>query len=115
VHDLSLTRLSVSTGYGQPSCSQFDYVLAAGEHPGPEQFEIPSDLKVRLAIERFSSSVSEKLFRGPIDLKNDFLIKDRYLMQERLRFEATKIREKHSSTMNGKHILYPQKLPPWTR
>lgn len=55
---LYITR--VSTGYGQPSSTLFDWTLASSnQEPG---YGLPNEIKNRLLIEKFSDKVTRQMY-----------------------------------------------------
>lgn len=70
---LRLRQHRVATGYGQPPSTFYDWTLAPSGafEPG---FVLPKDAQNRLLIERFSSKVTEALYRNrsdPVGLAGD--------------------------------------------
>ncbi|KAI5288573.1 hypothetical protein KEM54_005105, partial [Ascosphaera aggregata] len=69
----------VSTGYGQPSSTLFDWTLSESASVDPN-FRLPREIKSRLDIEMFCAKVSECLYgnrKDPVGLSND---EERYIL-----------------------------------
>ncbi|PGH04009.1 hypothetical protein AJ80_08593 [Polytolypa hystricis UAMH7299] len=69
----------VATGYGQPSLTLFDWTLSSSESVDAS-FTLPTEIKSRLAIEKFCDKVSKSLYnnrRDPVGLSGDH---ERYIM-----------------------------------
>ena len=63
----------VSTGYGQPPTTFYEWTLAPSG-PNESSFRLPPDAEGRLLIERFSNNVTKALYSNPSDpvgLAND--------------------------------------------
>lgn len=67
-----LTIFSVSTGYGQPPSSLYDWTLS-GNSLDPN-FKLPGDIKSRLEIEKLCDKITKALYnnrRDPVGLSSD--------------------------------------------
>ena len=63
----------VSTGYGQPPTTLYDWTLAP-TGPVESSFRLPSEVEGRLLIERFSNNVTKALYSNhsdPVGLANE--------------------------------------------
>ena len=56
----------VSTGYGQPPGTLYDFTLAP-TGPVDSSFRLPTEVEGRLLIERFSNNVTKALYSNPSD------------------------------------------------
>lgn len=63
---MQLTLDRVATGYGQPGLTMFDWTLSSNRSTDPN-FQLPSELKYRLDIEKFCDKVSKSLYSNPRD------------------------------------------------
>ena len=64
----------VSTGYGQPSATRFDYTLTLAAAAADPNFVLPDIIQDRLLIEQFVDKVTEMLYSNcndPLGLSND--------------------------------------------
>ena len=69
---LNLCR-RVSTGYGQPSSTLYDWTLSSSDSLDPN-FKLPGDLRTRLEIEKFCDRITRALYtnrRDPVGLTSD--------------------------------------------
>lgn len=65
-----ISSCRVSTGYGQPSSTLFDCTLSLTE----ADLRLPSEVKVRLQIEKFCDKISQMLYsnrRDPVGVLSD--------------------------------------------
>lgn len=63
----------VSTGYGQPSSTLYDWTLSSSDSLD-SNFKLPEDLRTRLEIEKFCDKITRALYtnrRDPVGLTND--------------------------------------------
>ncbi|KAJ5430125.1 hypothetical protein N7491_007141 [Penicillium cf. griseofulvum] len=63
----------VSTGYGQPSSTLYDWTLSSNDSHDPN-FKLPEDIRPRLEIEKFCDKVTRALYtnrRDPVGLTSD--------------------------------------------
>ncbi|KAK2797559.1 hypothetical protein FQN50_009154 [Emmonsiellopsis sp. PD_5] len=93
----------VATGYGQPSQTLFDWTLSATESID-QHFNLPTEVKSRMDIEKFCDKVSKSLYsnrRDPVGLSSD---DERYIMITILTkdFEdlESQLRQEHNSITN---------------
>ena len=61
-----LKSLRVSTGYGQPPTTFYDWTLSPSG-PNESSFKLPPEAESRLLIERFSNNVTKALYSNPLD------------------------------------------------
>lgn len=64
---------SVSTGYGQPPSTLYDWTLSSSDTLDPN-FKLPGDIKPRLEIEKFCDKITRALYtnrRDPVGLTSD--------------------------------------------
>ena len=61
-----LKPVRVSTGYGQPPITFYEWTLAPSG-PNESSFRLPPDAEGRLLIERFSNNVTKALYSSPSD------------------------------------------------
>jgi hypothetical protein len=67
-----LTFFRVSTGYGQPPSSLYDWTLSGDS--SDVNFKLPGDIKSRLEIEKFCDKITRALYtnrRDPVGLSSD--------------------------------------------
>lgn len=95
----------VSTGYGQPSSTLFDWALSSSAASDPN-FALPPDISTALSIEKFCDRISQSLYRNrkdPVGLCSD---DERYvtikILAQDLEDLESKIRRDHDSSR-----LYP--------
>lgn len=95
---LSLSHIllcRVSTGYGQPSSTLYDWTLSSSDSLDPN-FKLPDDIRPRLEIEKFCDRVTQALYtnrRDPVGLTSDherstmiaFLSRDFEELEEQLK------------------------------
>lgn len=85
----------VSTGYGQPSSTLYDWTLSSSDSLDPN-FKLPEDIRPRLEVEKFCDRVTRALYtnrRDPVGLTNDherstmiaFLSRDFEELEEQLK------------------------------
>ncbi|KAJ5534558.1 hypothetical protein N7527_000812 [Penicillium freii] len=85
----------VSTGYGQPSSTLYDWTLSSSDSLDPN-FKLPEDIRPRLEIEKFCDRVTRALYtnrRDPVGLTSDherstmiaFLSRDFEELEEQLK------------------------------
>jgi hypothetical protein len=85
----------VSTGYGQPSSTLYDWTLSSNDSLDPN-FKLPEDMRPRLEIEKFCDRITRSLYtnrRDPVGLTSDherstmisFLSRDFEELEEQLR------------------------------
>jgi hypothetical protein len=85
----------VSTGYGQPPSTLYDWTLGGSELVD-HNFKLPQEIQNRLEIERLSDKVTKTLYthrRDPVGLSSDperpilvsFLVRDLEDLEDRLR------------------------------
>lgn len=85
----------VSTGYGQPSSTLYDWTLSSSDALDPN-FKLPEDLRIRLEIEKFCDKITRALYtnrRDPVGLTSDherssmisFLSRDFDELEEKLK------------------------------
>lgn len=85
----------VSTGYGQPSSTLYDWTLSSSDSLDPN-FKLPENIKRRLEIEKFCDKVTRALYtnrRDPVGLTSDherstmitFLSRDFEELEEQLK------------------------------
>ncbi|KAJ5103346.1 hypothetical protein N7532_003875 [Penicillium argentinense] len=63
----------VSTGYGQPPSTIYDWTLSSNDSSDPN-FKLPGDIKPRLEIEKFCDKITKALYanrRDPVGLTSD--------------------------------------------
>ena len=68
-----LTTRRVSTGYGQPPTTLYDWTLAP-TGPIESSFRLPTEVEGRLLIEKFSNNVTKALYSNiadPVGLANE--------------------------------------------
>ncbi|CAG8314972.1 unnamed protein product [Penicillium salamii] len=91
----------VSTGYGQPSSTLYDWTLSSSDSLDPN-FKLPEDLRTRLEIEKFCDRITRALYtnrRDPVGLTSDherstmisFLSRDFDELEEKLKPQSDSI------------------------
>ena len=63
----------VSTGYGQPPSTLYDWTLSSSDSSDPN-FKLPGDIKLRLEVEKFCDKITRALYtnrRDPVGLTSD--------------------------------------------
>lgn len=97
----------VSTGYGQPSSTLYDWTLSSSDALDPN-FKLPEELRTRLEIEKFCDKITRALYtnrRDPVGLTSDherstmisFLSRDFDELEEKLKPQSD---SKSASPMN---------------
>jgi hypothetical protein len=92
---LTISRYRVSTGYGQPSSTLYDWTLSSSDSLDPN-FKLPPDIRRRLEIEMFCDRTTRALYtnrRDPVGLTSDherstmisFLSRDFEELEEQLK------------------------------
>lgn len=101
----------VSTGYGQPSSTLYDWTLSSSDSLDPN-FKLPEDLRTRLEIEKFCDRITRALYtnrRDPVGLTSDH---ERSTMISFLSRDFDELEEKlkpQSDSKSHSHITYSHK------
>ncbi|KAI9658988.1 MAG: hypothetical protein M1821_001948 [Bathelium mastoideum] len=97
---------SVSTGYGQPSLARFDYILKPEDSSNEETYPLPSEFRVRLAMEILVKRISTFLYRVPTSDDNSHQENNRHNLVRIFDAELRRLLVDYSDAMTDFDLVY---------